>query len=292
MAAGAAPPVRGAPSAFSWQQHPKKQAPRVKVEAGYSLSKNTAASNAISAAFGDMGFEEARRILLLGLEGSTLETRPHRLLSDDQDGTPEAKAEAVIGRMFLDDGARRRHHGDLWSLMGGANGASINKTHGVQRSYGSLKLRVHRASVTLRFNVYTLSKSGGPRVEGCPKLWHIPRRQPDLYIEKIKQEITLPPVDPVALAGMDPTAAMVLDLIEGLGAPSRHDRPLTGDRNGSVVADRDSAAIAHEMGQMKEQLSQLAQAATQAQAASRAMEAKLDRALATIDKLAGEARTK
>ena len=89
-----------------------------------------------------------------------------------------------------------------------------------------------------------------------------------------------------------PPLNMVLDQIEGLGAPSRHDRPLTGDRNGSVVADRDSAAIAHEMGQMKEQLSQLAQAVTQAQAASRAMEAKLDRALATIDKLAGEARTK
>ena len=225
MAAGAAPPVRGAPSAFSWQQHPKKQAPRVKVEAGYSLS-NT--SRKITAAFGDMGFEDARRILLLGLEGSTSETRPHRLLSDDQDGTPEAKAEAVIGRMFLDDGARRRHHGDLWSLMGGANGASINKTHGVQRSYGSLKLRVHRASATLRFNVYTLSKSGGPRVEGCPKLWHIPR-QPD---KKIKQEITPPPV---ALAGIDPAVAAAS--VPGIGGSYQAEYHSSGTRGISCNDD-------------------------------------------------------
>ena len=221
MAAGAAPPVRGAPSAFSWQQHPKKQAPRVIVEAGYSLSKNTAASNAISAAFGDMGFEEARRILLLGLEGSTSETRPHRLLSDDQDGTPEAKAEALIGRMFLDDGTRRRHHGDLWSVMGGKNGASINKKHGVQRSYGALKLRVHRSSVTLSFNMYTLSKNGGPRVKGCPKLWHI-TRQPD---KKPKQEITPPPV---ALAGIDPAVAAAS--VPGIGGSYQAEYHSSGTR--------------------------------------------------------------
>ena len=62
-------------------------------------------------------------------------------------------------------------------------------------------------------------------------------------------------------------------------------RPLTG--GGRTEPD---PAVLREMGQMKQQLTELAKTAAQAQAQSRAMEAKLDRALATIDKLAA-ART-
>ena len=42
--------------------------------------------------------------------------------------------------MYLDQGSRRKHRGDKWTLIGGVNGGSYSKQHGVQRSYGTLML--------------------------------------------------------------------------------------------------------------------------------------------------------
>jgi hypothetical protein len=121
---------------------------------------------------GAIRFETACRILSPFPGGMPqLQPRPHRLLDLIEGGEDTLARE---GALFLDDGARRQNQGDRWVMMGGPRGTTISQQHGVQRSYGSLKL--HNSNVQARFHVYKLHKPDGTKngpTGPLQKLWHV-----------------------------------------------------------------------------------------------------------------------
>jgi hypothetical protein len=111
---------------------------------------------------GMLTFEAARRKLLMP-EG--ISPRPHRMHEVVRDA-----ALAQNGALFIDDGARRKHKGDRWKMMGGAHSSSTSQEHGVCRSYGSVKL--HGSDMKARFHCFTLTATDSEPSAGM-KLWHV-----------------------------------------------------------------------------------------------------------------------
>ena len=131
-----------------------------------------------------MSFASAEMILSSGEEARP--ARPHRI---GKEGTEtEVQQKLVIGSCYVDAGLRRKHHGDLWTLMGGRHGSVQSAEYGLIRSYGSLRL--FGAPTTLSFHMYSYADSAGQSsAKGRLKLWHIvSKRDPTQRRKQPKQE--------------------------------------------------------------------------------------------------------
>jgi hypothetical protein len=132
-----------------------------------------------------MDFAAAEAIISSGEEASP--ARPHRIGREGME--MEELEKLAIGSCYVDDGPRRKHHGDLWTLMGGRHGSVQSAAHGLTRSYGSLRL--FGAPTTLNFHMYSFVDSA---VQSSAKgrylkLWHIVgKKGPTQRRKRPKQE--------------------------------------------------------------------------------------------------------